>query len=167
MLAKKKNLSEFDQAPVKDAALMRIGILVSEWNKEVTGALLQGATDTLKANGVLRDNICIHWVPGSFELTTGASLMADSLECHAIICLGCIIQGETRHFEFIAQSVANGIAQVGIHYNMPVIFGVLTTDTYEQAMERAGGKHGNKGDEAAMAAMRMVELYWRLNEVHL
>lgn len=158
MQKKKKNLSVFDLSPVQDAASMRIGILVSQWNEEVTSALLDGAIRTLKGSGVQQSNIIIHPVPGSFELSSGASMMAASVDCDAIICLGCIIQGETRHFEFIAQAVANGITDAGIRYGMPVIFGVLTTDTYEQAMARAGGKHGNKGDEAAMTALRMVEL---------
>lgn len=162
MQKKKKNLSVFDLSPVKDANKMRIGILVSQWNEAVTSALLDGAITTLTSSGVQQSNIIIHPVPGSFELSSAASMMAASVDCDAIICLGCIIQGETRHFEFIAQAVANGVTNAGIRYGMPVIFGVLTTDTYEQAMARAGGKHGNKGDEAAMTALRMVELAQQL-----
>ncbi len=141
---------------------MRIGVLVSEWNEEVTSALLTGALSTLEKHGVKKSEIFVQYVPGSFELTVGASLMADAMELDAIICLGCIIQGETRHFEFIAQAVANGITQVGIQYNMPVIFGVLTTDNYQQALDRCGGKHGNKGDEAAVTAIKMVDLRWNI-----
>ncbi len=155
---KKTNLSYSKAAVVGNTDKMRIGILVSEWNEDVTSALLKGALATLKRHGVKDSNIFTHSVPGSFELTAGASMMADAMELHAIICLGCIIQGETRHFEFIAQSVANGIAQVGIHYKIPVIFGVLTTDTLQQALDRSGGKHGNKGDEAAVTAIKMVDL---------
>jgi 6,7-dimethyl-8-ribityllumazine synthase len=166
MAKKKTNLSAFDGVIDGDTSRMRIGVLVSLWNPEVTQALLNGVVATLKKHGVKESNVAIHTVPGSFELTAGASMMANGVfEPHAIICLGCIIQGETRHFEFIAQSVANGIAQVGIQYNLPVIFGVLTTDTHQQAMERAGGEHGNKGDEAAVAAMQMVSLHWKINAV--
>jgi len=108
--------------------------------------------------GVDRDDIFVEHVPGSFELPQAASLMIKSTEPDAIICLGCIIQGETRHFEFIAQAVAKSSMELGINSNVPVIFGVLTTDTHEQAKERSGGKHGNKGDEAAVAAIRMARL---------
>lgn len=137
---------------------MRFGIVVSEWNTEVTGALLEGAVDTLIKHNAQRENIHISWVPGSFELALGAQYYADQNEVDAIICLGCVIQGETRHFEFISQAVANGIMDVGLSFNLPVIFGVLTTDTMEQAVARSGGKHGNKGTEAAITAVSMVGL---------
>lgn len=163
MSSKKTNLSETRSFFVDHADKMRIGILVSEWNEEVTSELLKGALLSLEKYGVALPNIIVHKVPGSFELTVGASMMASSMDVHAIICLGCIIQGETRHFEFIAQSVANGITQVGVKYNIPVVFGVLTTDTHQQAMDRAGGKHGNKGDEAAVTAIKMVGLQWEMN----
>lgn len=159
MAVKKTNLSDYNGTVIENTEEMRIGILVSQWNPEVTTALLEGALDTLKKHGVRKSNILVHYVPGSFELTAAASLMAGgSFRPHAVICLGCIIQGETRHFEFIAQAVANGIANVGIQHQLPVIFGVLTTDTHQQAIDRSGGKHGNKGDEAAVAAMQMVAL---------
>lgn len=158
MAGKKKNLSVFDQDVIRDTDKMRIGILVSKWNEGVTSSLLDGAITTLLSNGIKESNIIVHSVPGSFELISGAAMMAESAGCHAIICLGCIIQGETRHFEFIAQAVAHGLSYTCVTFNMPVIFGVLTTDTYEQALARAGGEHGNKGDEAAMTAIRMVEL---------
>jgi 6,7-dimethyl-8-ribityllumazine synthase len=162
MSFKKTNLSEGKAFSVKNTEKMRIGILVSEWNEEITSALLNGALTTLEKYGVPVSNIIVRRVPGSFELTAGASMMADALELHAIICLGCVIQGETRHFEFISYAVANGITQVSIHYNIPVIFGVLTTDTYQQAMDRSGGKHGNKGDEAAVTAIKMADLYMNI-----
>jgi 6,7-dimethyl-8-ribityllumazine synthase len=162
MSLKKTNLSEEKTFSVHGTAKMRIGILVSEWNEEVTSALLTGTTTTLQRHGVKKSNVFVKYVPGSFELTAGASMMADALKLDAIICLGCIIQGETRHFEFIAQAVANGITHVGIQYNIPVVFGVLTTDNYQQALDRCGGKHGNKGDEAAVTAIKMVDLRWNL-----
>lgn len=159
MADKKINLSEYNGTIIANTDGMRIGVLVSQWNPEVTTALLEGALHTLKKHGVQESNILVHHVPGSFELTTAALFMArGSFKPHAVICLGCIIQGETRHFEFIAQAVANGISQVGIQCQLPVIFGVLTTDTHQQALDRSGGKHGNKGDEAAVAAMQMVAL---------
>ena len=160
MSSKKTNLSENSTFFVDHADKMRIGILVSEWNEEVTSALVKATLFTLEKHGVALPNVIVHKVPGSFELTVGASMMANAMDLHAIICLGCIIQGETRHFEFISQSVANGIAQVGVKHNIPVIFGVLTTDTHQQAMDRAGGKHGNKGDEAAVTALKMIRLSW-------
>lgn len=162
MSGKKKNLSVFDETPVHGAGSMRFGIVVSQWNQEVTSLLLEGAVHTLIRHGVQESNLIIKAVPGSFELTAAACMLAEAAECDAVICLGCIIQGETRHFEFIAQAVATGITQASIQYGLPVIFGVLTTDTHKQAMERAGGKHGNKGDEAAMAALRMAELHQAL-----
>lgn len=162
MSSKKTNLSEHNTVAVENAEKMRIGILVSEWNEEVTSGLLKAALVSLEKHGVELPNIFVHKVPGSFELTVGASMMASSMDLDAIICLGCIIQGETRHFEFIAQAVANGIAQVGVQHNIPVIFGVLTTDTYQQALDRTGGKHGNKGDEAAVTALKMIDLKWKM-----
>ncbi len=158
MAAKKKNLSFYEGTSLPDAGTMRIGIVVSEWNREVTGALLEGAVKILEEQGIKPENLHIHHVPGSFELPTGAAFLAESGKVDAVICLGCVIQGETRHFEFIAQAVANGCTNLSLKTNIPVIFGVLTTDTFEQAKERSGGKHGNKGDEAAITAIKMVEL---------
>lgn len=163
MAEKKQNLSVYDPASVPGAGDMRIGIVVAEWNPDVTGALLRGATDTLKKHGIKQNNLQVHYVPGSFELPSGASFLAGAGAVDAVICLGCIIQGETRHFEFIAQAVAQGITRVAIDYDLPVIFGVLTTDTHDQAAQRAGGKHGNKGDEAAITAIKMVALKKQLS----
>jgi 6,7-dimethyl-8-ribityllumazine synthase len=162
MAEKKKNLSEYKQPVVESAGSLHIGILVSEWNEEITNALCEGALTTLKENGVKEENIHIYYVPGSFELPLAAKFLSHCSNIHAIICLGCVIQGETRHFEFISQAVANGITQVGIETNVPVIFGILTTDNYQQAQERAGGKHGNKGVEAAIAAIKMIGLQKKL-----
>jgi 6,7-dimethyl-8-ribityllumazine synthase len=143
---------------------MRFGIVVSEWNPEITNALYQGAFDTLTKYGAKPNNIVREYVPGSFELTLGAQLMAMRHEFDAVICLGCVIQGETRHFDFICQAVAQGITNLNIEYNLPIIFGVLTPDTMQQAIDRAGGKHGNKGDEAAVTAIKMVALQRKLDD---
>jgi len=162
MTAKIKDLSSIAQNQVPDGSGLRIGIAVADWNPEVTGALLEGALTTLTDKGVDREDIYVYHVPGSFELPQAASLMITGMDLDVVICLGCIIQGETRHFEFIAQAVAQSSMQLGIETDVPVIFGVLTTDTHEQAKARAGGKHGNKGDEAAAAAIRMGRLHQQM-----
>lgn len=151
------NLSQLD-APLPSAADMRFGIVVAEWNREVTEALLEGAVRTLRAAGCPDVNIQIKYVPGTFELTLGAQFFAEYTEVDAVIALGCVIQGETRHFDFICQGVTQGITQVQLHWNMPIAFGVLTVENQQQALDRAGGRHGNKGDEAAAAAIQMVKL---------
>jgi len=141
-----------------DGSSLKIGIVVSQWNADITSALLNGAKDTLKQAGVLEDNIEILYVPGSFELPWGARQLMKPGKRDAVICLGCLIQGETKHDEYIASAVASGIMQLGLMSGVPVIFGVLTTNTEEQAKDRAGGKHGNKGSEAAAAALQMATL---------
>lgn len=158
MSSKKKNLSSFEGASVADARGMRFGIVTAAWNKEVTGSLLRGAISTLETQGVDKENILVYEVPGSFELPQGASFIIDSVQPDAVICLGCVIQGETRHFEFISQSVADGCMNLSLKTNIPVIFGVLTTENHDQAIQRAGGKHGNKGEEAAYTAIQMVNM---------
>lgn len=152
-----KNLSDFSGSKIPDAKPYRFGIVVAEWNAEITNALYQGAYKTLIENGATEENILTYTVPGSFELTSGADLLLKNINLDAIICLGCVIQGETRHFDFICDAVANGIANVSVKYSKPVIFGVLTTDNLQQAIDRAGGKHGNKGDEAAVTAIKMAD----------
>ena len=137
---------------------MRFGIVAAEWNSEITESLLQAAVDTLEKYGAKRKNIIKKYVPGSFELPLGAQLMAEQGIYNAVICLGCVIQGETRHFEFISGSAAQGIQDVGLKYNLPVIFGVLTPNNLQQAQERSGGKLGNKGAEAAVTAIKMAYL---------
>lgn len=156
MTEKKKNLSQFDNSILPSANAMRFGIVVSAWNEKVTGALLDGAMELLLKQGAKKENIIVHSVPGSFELPLGAQYLVRNTKSDAIICLGCIIQGETRHFDFIAQAVADGIMNVGLNHNIPVIFGVLTTNSMEQAIDRSGGAHGNKGIEAAVTAIQMV-----------
>ena len=152
------NLSAYEPDNVPDASEMRFGIVVSEWNSEITLALLEGAVKTLKQHGTENDNIVIKHVPGSFELTLGAQFLAEYDDLDAVICLGCVIQGETPHFTYICQSVTQGITSLNMEYNIPFIFGVLTTSTQQQAADRAGGKHGNKGDEAAVTAIKMAAL---------
>ena len=153
-----KNLSDFSHTTVPSAKPYRFGIVVAEWNSEITAALLSGAVDSLLDNGAEENNIEVFRVPGTFELTSGAILLAESSRFDAIITLGCVIQGETRHFDFICDAVANGISNVSVKTGMPVIFGVLTTDNLEQAKERAGGKHGNKGVEAGITAIKMAQM---------
>jgi 6,7-dimethyl-8-ribityllumazine synthase len=150
------NLSQVNDGEVPSAKDMRFGIVVSEWNIDVTKTLLDGAYSTLLRYGAKEKNIAVRYVPGSFELPLGAQLVAESNKFDAIICLGCVIQGETRHFDFICSSVAQAIMGLGLEYNLPFIFGVLTPNNMEQAQARAGGKLGNKGDEAALTAIKMV-----------
>ncbi len=156
MASSQKNLSTYNDSNIGDVSDRKFGIVVSEWNSEVTEALYSGAVETLLNLGARRENIIRKTVPGSFELSLGAQWLASDDRIDAVICLGCVIQGETRHFEFICQAVSQGITQVGLKFNKPVIFGVLTTDNYQQALDRAGGKHGNKGDEAAATAIKML-----------
>ena len=158
MASSLKNLSKHDPATIPDGGGMRIGIVVSEWNEEITAALLEGAQQTLKKHGVVEEHIQVMLVPGSFELTFGARVMAEKNVLDAVICLGCVIQGETRHFDYICQGVTYGISELNLEYSIPFIFGVLTTDSLQQAKDRAGGKYGNKGDEAAVTALKMAAL---------
>jgi len=153
-----KNLSDYSSKNVTDISTNTFAIVVSEWNEDVTESLYQGALETLKSHGAIADNIIRVDVPGSFELSLGAQKMAQKAEIDAIICLGCVIQGETKHFDFICDAVANGITHVSLKYDKPVIFGVLTPNTQKQALDRAGGKHGNKGDEAAITAIKMLRI---------
>ncbi|HNW57328.1 MAG TPA: 6,7-dimethyl-8-ribityllumazine synthase [Bacteroidales bacterium] len=158
------NLSAYDAESVPDASDMRFGIVVSDWNKEITWSLLNGAVTTLKKHGVTDENIVVKHVPGSFELTLGAQWLAEYDDLDGIICLGCVIQGETPHFTYICQGVTQGITQLNMEYNIPFIFGVLTTNTQQQAVDRAGGKLGNKGDEAAVTAIKMAALQLDVEE---
>jgi 6,7-dimethyl-8-ribityllumazine synthase len=152
------NLSDYDPSLVPDASEMRFAIVVADWNSEITFALLEGAENTLRKHGAEAKNIIVKHVPGSFELTLGAQYVAENEDVDAIICLGCVIQGETPHFNYICQGVAMGITQLNIDYNIPFIFGVLTTDNLQQAKDRSGGRLGNKGDEAAITAIKMAAL---------
>lgn len=136
----------------------RIGIVTSEWNQEITYAMRDACVETLESHGVKPERIQFVSVPGSFELPYAAQQMIQSDGMDAVICIGCIIQGETRHFEFIAQAVAQGIMRVSLDSNTPVIFGVLTTQNMAQALDRAGGAHGNKGVEAAFTCIKMLSI---------
>jgi 6,7-dimethyl-8-ribityllumazine synthase len=153
-----KDLSQYDTKSVPSAENMRFGIVVAEWNLEVTSALAEGAVNTLKKHGASDENIKVKFVPGSFELPLGAQYFAEMDNIDAVLLLGCVIQGETRHFDFICDGVTKGTVDLNLKFNKPFIFGVLTTNTQQQALDRAGGKHGNKGDEAAVTAIKMVDL---------
>ena len=156
MASSQKNLSSYKRSNPGMMQNRKFALIVSEWNEEITESLYNGAVEALLDHGVIKDNILRKNVPGSFELPIGAQWMAEQDQVDAVICLGCVIQGETRHFEFICQAVAQGLTQVGLKYSKPVIFGVLTTDTLQQAIDRSGGRHGNKGDEAAATAIRLL-----------
>jgi 6,7-dimethyl-8-ribityllumazine synthase len=153
------NLSAYNPDHIPDATNKKFGIVVSEWNDKITGKLLSGAKNTLLKHGVKEDNIIIRYVPGSFELTFGAKYLAEYWDdIDAVIALGCIIRGGTPHFEYVCQGVTQGITHLNATNKIPFIFGVLTTDNEQQAIDRAGGIHGNKGDEAAITAIKMTNL---------
>ena len=156
MASNQKNLSDYSEKNLQDISRKKFALLVSEWNEEVTESLYSGTYTTLIQHGADKENIIRKNVPGSFELPLAAQWMAQQNEIDAVICLGCVIQGETRHFDFISEAVAHGITRVSLKYNKPVIFGVLTPNTQKQALDRAGGKYGNKGDEAAITAIKML-----------
>lgn len=159
MATKGTNLSFYDKSKLPKAKGFKIGIVVSEWNAEITENLFQGAFDALTDVGVIKDNI-VRWnVPGSFELIYGCKKIQESFEMlDAIIAVGNVIQGETKHFDFVCQGVTNGIANLNLNTDIPTIFCVLTDNTIEQSRDRSGGKHGNKGAEAAIAAIKMAQL---------
>lgn len=152
-----QNLSQYDFDSVPDASGMKFGIVVSEWNPTVTEALLKGACDTLERHGAKEENIIISRVSGSFELTFGAKILTENTEVDTVIILGCVVKGDTPHFDYVCSGVTQGITDLNIRYNKPVIFGLLTTDNMQQALDRSGGIHGNKGDEAAITAIKMVD----------
>ena len=150
------NLSDYDFNSVPNAENMRFGIVVSEWNSNITGPLLEGAVTTLKKHGAKDENILVQTVPGSFELTFGAKRLAETKELDAVIVLGCVVRGDTPHFDYVCSGVTQGITELNLMYDIPFIFGLLTTDTMQQSEDRAGGRYGNKGDEAAVTAIKMV-----------
>lgn len=153
-----KNLSAYDTNSVPMADNMRFGIVVAEWNWKITSALADGAVETLKKHGATDENISVKFVPGTFELPLGGQFFAEMDNVDAVILLGCVIQGETRHFDYICEGVTQGTKDLNLKYNKPFIFGVLTTDNEQQALDRCGGRLGNKGDEAAVTAIKMVAL---------
>ena len=157
MATKNQNLSDYDKSTIPNAKDFRFGIVVSEWNSNITEAMFKGAYDTLITHGALSKNI-VHWqVPGSFELIYGCKKM-QSQNVDAIIAIGSVIQGETKHFDFVCEAVSQGIKDLNVKGDIPVIFCVLTDNTMQQALDRSGGKHGNKGVEAAIAAIKMAAL---------
>lgn len=158
------NYSQIDPARLPDAGNMRIGIVVAEWNSDITESLLKGAREALSECGASLDNLNVLYVPGSFELPLGAQLLLENKSLEAVICLGSVIRGETPHFEYVCSACARGISEVSLKFSKPVIFGVLTDDTREQAAARSGGALGNKGVEAAVAAIKMIALKRDLEE---
>lgn len=152
------NLSDYNAEDVPNANGLRIGLIVSQWNKEITHSLYKGAVKTLISHGVKDQDIITFHVPGSFELPFGASKMIDKHAPDAVIVIGSVIQGETKHFDFVCQATAQGVMDLNIQTQTPVIFCVLTDNTLQQAQDRSGGKHGNKGVEAAVAAIQMATL---------
>ncbi|MCR5888080.1 6,7-dimethyl-8-ribityllumazine synthase [Hymenobacter sp. J193] len=151
-----KNLSDYTSDQFVDISEKKFGLVVAEWNRAITDTLAQGAYETLLKHGAKEENVFRNTVPGSFELTLGAQLLAQHEEIDAVICLGVVIKGETKHDDYICHAVAQGLTTVGLKFNKPVIFGLVTTNTEEQAWDRAGGKHGNKGVEAAVTAIHML-----------
>lgn len=158
MSSTQKNLSVFEGGDVPSAARYKFGIIWSEWNHDITNELKVGALNFLRNKDAKEKNMIIKSVPGAYELVLGAQYLLEKKRLDAVIALGCVIQGETRHFDFICDSVANGIMQLNIKFGKPVIFGVLTPENRQQAIDRAGGKHGNKGEEAAATAIKMLAL---------
>lgn len=159
MATSNKNLSAYDKATIPSAKDFRFGIVVSEWNSEITQGMFQGAFDALIDCGAIKENI-VRWnVPGSFELIYGAKKMCESFDMlDAVITIGSVIQGETKHFDYVCEAVSLGIKDLNVQGDIPVIFCVLTDNTLQQAIDRSGGKHGNKGTEAAIAAIKMAQL---------
>lgn len=157
MSSAQQNLSSFDPDNLPNLPNAVIGIVVAEWHSEITNALLNGAIEALELAKVKPQNIHVFKVPGTYELPYGAVKTIDKHQPDAVVCLGCVIQGETRHFDFICNAVANGLMQLNIQYKIPVTFGVLTTDNLEQAQNRSGGKHGNKGFEAGLTALKSIQ----------
>jgi 6,7-dimethyl-8-ribityllumazine synthase len=152
------NLSHYDKTTIPNAKKFRFGIVVSEWNPEITENLFLGAESALLENGTIKENILRWDVPGSFELIYGCKKMVETKKLDAIIAIGNVIQGETKHFDFVCDGVTQGIKDLNIKYDVPIIFCVLTDNTKQQSLDRSGGKHGNKGIESAIAAIKMAAL---------
>lgn len=157
MATKNQNLSSYDKATIPNAKRFRFGIVVSEWNATITDNLFKGAFETLLEHGVLEKNILSWHVPGSFELIFGSKKMQEQ-KVDAVIAIGSVIQGDTKHFDFVCEAVSQGIKDLNVLHDKPVIFCVLTDNTMQQAIDRSGGIHGNKGIEAAVTAIKMAEI---------
>ena len=152
-----KNLSEYNIETVPDASNMCFGVVVSEWNPEITGALLNGCVSTLEKHGAIPENIHVKTVPGSFELIYGAHQLTLNDGFDAVIILGCVIRGETPHFDYICEGVTAGIARLNATSQTPIVYGLLTCENEQQAKDRSGGRLGNKGDECAVVAIKMAK----------
>ncbi len=157
------NLSDYDIDSIPDATGMKVGIVVSEWNESVTGALLDGAKSTLCKLGVHPDDIRVETVPGSFELIYGSQLMVKT-GVDAVIAIGCVIRGDTPHFDYICEGTTYGLARLNATQNIPVIYGLITTNDMQQALDRCGGRMGNKGDECAVTAIKMIAVSRKLSK---
>ena len=158
MATENKNLSQYDKNTIPNAKDFRFGIVVSEWNDEITNGLFNGAKAALVDCGALSENI-VRWnVPGSFELIYGSKKMIETQKVDCVIAIGCVIKGETMHFEFVCEGVTQGVKDLNLKYDVPTIFCLLTDNSMQQSIDRSGGKHGNKGTEAAIAAIKMVDL---------
>jgi 6,7-dimethyl-8-ribityllumazine synthase len=165
MASSLKNLSTYDSEKMPDASALSFGIVVADWNAEITHALYKGCIETLEKQGVKPENIHFCQVPGAFELPAAARLLLNRYSPDAIICLGCVIKGETQHDEYINMSVAHALQNLSIMQSRPCVFGVLTPNNAAQALARAGGEHGNKGVEAAQTAIRMAALRQELSSI--
>ena len=153
------NLSSYDATKVANGKGKKVGIVYAEWNSDITYALRDGAVNTLIANGVEEKDIKLYSVPGSFELIYGASQMVKSKKYDSVIAIGCVIRGDTPHFDYICEGVTEGLTKLNVEYDTPVIFGLITTNNHLQAQERSGGRLGNKGDECAVTALQMMALF--------
>tara|TARA_Y100000739_G_C20507255_1_gene417832 strand:+ start:173 stop:664 length:492 start_codon:yes stop_codon:yes gene_type:complete len=162
MATKNKNLSSFDPKTIPSGRGKKIGLVISEWNTEITEGLKEGAVDVLEACGTSMTDILIEYVPGTFELPLGAQVLLESNKVDAVIAIGCVVRGETAHFDYVCQGVTQGIQEVSLRFSQPVMFCVLTDDTIQQSRDRSGGKYGNKGTEAAVGALKMLGLKERL-----
>lgn len=158
MASSEKSLSSYSGKNIPDISNSKFALLVAEWNEEITEALYTGAYNTLIENGAKAENVIKHYVPGAYELSFGAQAFAKQDDIDAVICIGCVIQGETKHNDYINHAVAQGLTNVSLKYDKPVVFGVLTPNDKQQALDRAGGVYGNKGDEAAITAVKMLTL---------
>ncbi|MDR2691022.1 MAG: 6,7-dimethyl-8-ribityllumazine synthase [Dysgonamonadaceae bacterium] len=164
MATELQNLSVYDSETVPDAGNMRFAVIVSEWNPEITGKLREGTCNTLLRHGAKPENITVVYVPGSFELVYAAKRVVGSIRPDAVIGLGCVIRGETPHFDYVCAGVTQGFSALNAEGDIPYIFGLLTTNNLQEALDRAGGKHGNKGDECAVTAIKMIN--YRLRFTH-
>ncbi len=164
MATANKNLSQYEKGTIPNGADFRIGIVVSEWNDDITSPLMNGAIEALRENGVKKKNIIVKNVPGTFELPLGCQFLLEAdQDLDGVIAIGCVIQGETKHFDFVCQGATQGIMAVNMEYNTPVSFCVLTDNTKQQSIDRSGGKHGNKGIECAVSLLKMIGLQEELS----